>query len=89
MKLVTWNIQWCLGVDGRVDPKRIVGEARAFCDFDVLCLQEVAANFPALQGSAGEDQFALLAALLPDCTAVPGVASTSSRPTARGAASAT
>ncbi|MGZ5186360.1 MAG: endonuclease/exonuclease/phosphatase family protein [Caldimonas sp.] len=74
MKLVTWNIQWCLGVDGRVDPKRIVDEARAFCDFDVLCLQEVAANFPALQGSAGEDQFALLAALLPDCTAVPGVA---------------
>ncbi|MGZ5216124.1 MAG: endonuclease/exonuclease/phosphatase family protein [Caldimonas sp.] len=55
MKLVTWNIQWCLGVDGRVDPKRIVDEARAFCDFDVLCLQEVAANFPALQGSAGED----------------------------------
>ena len=23
MKLITWNIQWCLGVDGRVDPGRI------------------------------------------------------------------
>ena len=74
MKLVTWNIQWCLGTDGRVDPKRIVDEARAFADFDVLCLQEVAANFPSLQGSAGEDQFGALAALLPGFTAVPGVA---------------
>jgi endonuclease/exonuclease/phosphatase family metal-dependent hydrolase len=74
MKLVTWNIQWCLGVDGRVDPKRIVDEARAFCDFDVLCLQEVAANFPALKGSAGEDQFAAIAALLPGFTALEGIA---------------
>ena len=52
MKLVTWNVQWCLGGDGRVDPARIVAEARAFADFDVLCLQEVACNFPALQGSS-------------------------------------
>ncbi len=74
MKLVTWNVQWCLGCDGVVDPKRIVDHARAFADFDVLCLQEVAANFPALKGSAGEDQFAALATLLPGFVAVPGVA---------------
>ena len=74
MKLVTWNIQWCRGVDGRVDPARIVADARAFADFDVLCLQEVAANFPALEGSRGEDQFALLAGLLPGYTALAGVA---------------
>ncbi|MDQ2733966.1 MAG: endonuclease/exonuclease/phosphatase family protein [Pseudomonadota bacterium] len=74
MKLVTWNIQWCLGCDGRVDPERIVAEARAFADFDVLCLQEVASNFPALEGSRGEDQFALIAALLPGFAAVPGIA---------------
>ncbi len=74
MQLVTWNIQWCLGVDGRVDPRRIVDEARAFADFDVLCLQEVASNFPALKGSRGEDQFAVLASLLPGFTAVPGIA---------------
>jgi endonuclease/exonuclease/phosphatase family metal-dependent hydrolase len=74
MKLVTWNVQWCLGGDGRVDPARIVAEARAFADFDVLCLQEVACNFPALQGSSGEDQFALIARLLPGYTAVRGVA---------------
>lgn len=72
MKLVTWNVQWCLGVDGRVDPKRIVDDARAFADFDVICLQEVAANFPTLAGSRGEDQFQLLAALLPGFTAVAG-----------------
>ena len=48
MKLVTWNVQWCRGCDGRVDPQRIVDDARAFADFDVLCLQEVAANFARL-----------------------------------------
>lgn len=76
MKLVTWNIQWGLGVDGVVDAKRIVEHARDFADFDVLCLQEVAANFadPALKASRGEDQFAVFASLLPGFTAVPGVA---------------
>ena len=74
MKLITWNVQWCRGVDGRVDPRRIVEHARALADFDVLCLQEVAANFPALEGSSGEDQFELLAGLLPGHTAIRGVA---------------
>ncbi len=73
MKLVTWNIQWCRGCDGVVDPQRIVADARAFADFDVLCLQEVAANFATLKGSAGEDQFALVAALLPGFIAVAGM----------------
>ncbi len=72
MKLITWNVQWCRGVDGRVDPQRIVEHARALADFDVLCLQEVAANFAALPGSRGENQFARLAGLLPDYTAIPG-----------------
>lgn len=74
MKIVTWNIQWCLGCDGRVDARRIVDEARAFADFDVLCLQEVADNFPGLKGADGEDQFARLAALLPRFVAIPGFA---------------
>jgi endonuclease/exonuclease/phosphatase family metal-dependent hydrolase len=76
MKLMTWNIQWCRGVDLQVDPARIVAEAKRLADFDVLCVQEVADNFPdpELGGSAGEDQFAALAALLPGYTAVPGVA---------------
>jgi endonuclease/exonuclease/phosphatase family metal-dependent hydrolase len=74
MKLVTWNVQWCRGVDGVVSPQRIVASARALADFDVLCLQEVASGFTALPGSDGEDQFAELAALLPEFTAVEGYA---------------
>jgi endonuclease/exonuclease/phosphatase family metal-dependent hydrolase len=80
MKLVSWNVQWCLGVDGRVDPARIVREARAFADFDVLCLQEVACNFPALEGSRGEDQFSIIAGLLPGYTAIAGIAVDSAAP---------
>jgi len=74
MKLITWNVQWCRGLDGRVDPLRIVREARRIADFDILCLQEVAANFPELPGSAGENQFAVLAEALPGFEAVPGAA---------------
>ena len=74
MKLISWNIQWCRGCDGQVDPARIVAHARALADFDVLCLQEVASNFPALAGSSGENQFELLAALLPGYTPIRGIA---------------
>ena len=64
MKLITWNIQWGRGVDGRVDLERIVRTARDMADFDVLCLQEIADNFPGLPDSSGEDQFSDLAELL-------------------------
>lgn len=65
MQLVTWNTQWCCGIDGVVSPERIVHGARAMGDFDVLCLQEIAVNYPALAGDASHDQPALLAELLP------------------------
>jgi endonuclease/exonuclease/phosphatase family metal-dependent hydrolase len=65
MKLLTWNVQWCRGIDGRVDPVRIAHAARALGDCDVLCLQEVAVNFPGLAGSSGEDQVAALAQAFP------------------------
>jgi endonuclease/exonuclease/phosphatase family metal-dependent hydrolase len=65
MKLVTYNTQWCCGNDGVVSPERIVQTARAMADFDVLCLQEIAVNYPRLQGNAGYDQPTLLAGLLP------------------------
>lgn len=76
MKLITWNTQWCRGVDQKVDPARIIRQARAIADFDVLCLQEIANNFPdpRLPGSRGENQFALLSRQLPGFQAVPGVA---------------
>jgi endonuclease/exonuclease/phosphatase family metal-dependent hydrolase len=56
MRLLSWNVQWCRGMDGRVDPKRIAAEARRLADPDVICLQEIARNFPEMAGSAGEDQ---------------------------------
>ena len=65
MKLVTWNTQWCCGVDGVVSPARIAEAARALADFDVLCLQEIAVNYPGLRGNSDQDQVASLAALLP------------------------
>ena len=76
MKLITWNVQWCRGVDRRVDPARIVDDARRLADFDVLCLQEIADNFPdpRLAGSRGEDQFAQLASCCRTSRAVPGAA---------------
>lgn len=74
MNLITWNIRWGRGADGRVDLARIVDHARRLADFDVLCLQEVADGYPELAGCDGSDQFAALAALLPDYTAVAGPA---------------
>jgi endonuclease/exonuclease/phosphatase family metal-dependent hydrolase len=65
MKLVTYNTQWCCGNDGTVSPERIVQVARNLADFDVLCLQEIAVNYPRLEGNAGHDQPAMLAGLLP------------------------
>lgn len=74
MIVITWNVQWCRGCDGIVDPERIIRTARESDDFAVLCLQEVARNFPALSGSQGEDQFNLLAAALPGYTLIEGIA---------------
>jgi endonuclease/exonuclease/phosphatase family metal-dependent hydrolase len=75
MKLLSWNIQWCRGVDGRVDPERIVRVVRELApDADVVCLQEVARGFDTLAGSAGEDQFARLGAGFAGWAALEGVA---------------
>ena len=72
MKLVTWNIQWGCGMDGRVDLARIVKTARAMADFDVFCVQEVADNFPDLAGNDDRDQFAELRGLLPGYACIQG-----------------
>ena len=74
MILISWNIQWALGVDGIMDPARIIDHARSMADFDVLCLQEVADNWPELSASPAMDQFATFAALLPGYRAIEGVA---------------
>jgi endonuclease/exonuclease/phosphatase family metal-dependent hydrolase len=67
MRLLSWNVQWCRGVDGRVDPARIAAEVRRLADPDVVCLQELAANLPQLAGT-NEDQAHALAHLLPEYT---------------------
>jgi len=56
VRLVTWNVQWCRGLDGIVDPARIAAEARRIADPDVLCLQELNVGFTDLPGSRGEDE---------------------------------
>lgn len=70
MRLLSWNIQWGRGLDGRVDLPRIAASIRDIGDFDLICLQEVANNFPGLPGSHGEDQMAALAACLPGYTPI-------------------
>lgn len=60
MNLISWNIQWCRGVDGRVDPARIAQTVKALGDPDVICFQEVADNYDSLAGSSGENQFEVL-----------------------------
>jgi endonuclease/exonuclease/phosphatase family metal-dependent hydrolase len=65
MRLVCWNVQWCRGLDGAVDPARIAAELRRL-EPDVICLQEVASNFPDLPGSKGEDQPHALMHALPE-----------------------
>ena len=75
MRLITWNIQWGRGCDGRVDLARIGCVLRETADADVLCLQEVAINFADLAGSSGEDQVAMLSAEFPGYAALFGAGS--------------
>ena len=74
MKILQWNVQWCRGMDGVVDPARIARAARELADPDVICLQEVAINYATLAGSSGEDQVALLHREFPDYAVAFGVA---------------
>lgn len=50
MNLIRWDVRWCRGADGRVDPARIAGTARAFADFDLPCLRE---GLPRPRGKPG------------------------------------
>jgi endonuclease/exonuclease/phosphatase family metal-dependent hydrolase len=72
MRVVSWNVQWCRGLDGKVDPARIAAELRRIADPDVACLQEIASDFPELPGSRGEDQPVALSRALPQYEPVVG-----------------
>ena len=65
MRLLTWNVQYGKGADGAIDLARIAGTAKAMGDADVICFQELAINFPALDKGAGADQPVLLARFFP------------------------
>jgi len=68
--LITWNVQYGKGTDGRIDFPRIVETARKLGDADVICFQELAVNFPDLDEGAGADQPAIIADLLPGYTPI-------------------
>jgi len=72
VRIASWNVQWCRGLDGVVDPARIAAELRRIADPDVACLQEIASGFAELPGSRGEDQPAALDSELPDYETVVG-----------------
>lgn len=73
--ILTWNIQWGRGADGRVDLSRMLAEACAMGPFDVLCLQEVTSGFGHLPGQPGEDQWQELAGALGQAfTLIDGIA---------------
>ncbi|MGA7985691.1 MAG: endonuclease/exonuclease/phosphatase family protein [Burkholderiales bacterium] len=61
--IVSWNIQCGRGCDGAVDLARIARVLKAMGEADVICMQEVTRNDPAIAG--GADQAAGLAALFP------------------------
>ena len=65
MKIITWNVQWFCGIDGVVDIARVVNDARDMADFDLICMQEVAVNYPRLDGNASHNQPEILKSLLP------------------------
>ena len=66
MKLVTYNIQYGIGLDGRYDIGRIADAVRGA---DVIALQEVSRNNP---NNGGRDMAAELGEALPDYFAVYG-----------------
>ena len=61
MRIISWNIQCGLGVDGRVDLGRIASVIGDIGPADVICLQEVARFNPEMDGGACHDQLQELA----------------------------
>jgi endonuclease/exonuclease/phosphatase family metal-dependent hydrolase len=63
MRVVSWNIHWGCGRDGRIRIHAIIDMLRRL-NPDVICLQEVAANHAELEGSASANQFKQLSGAL-------------------------
>lgn len=69
MRIISWNIQWGRGADGRVDLARTAQALHALGPAEVICLQEVTRGFPSLSGDP-QDQVAALAEAFPGHEAV-------------------
>ncbi|MCS6811429.1 MAG: endonuclease/exonuclease/phosphatase family protein [Tepidimonas sp.] len=66
MRILTWNVQWFRGLDGRVDVARVLRHALDWGQQPhVIGLQEVAQHYPGLDGAGEADQVAQVRALLP------------------------
>lgn len=65
MRIVSWNIQWGRGADGVVDLARTRDTLTGLGTPELICLQEVAVNFPGLPGGPPQDGVAWLAAAFP------------------------
>lgn len=65
MRFLSWNVQWCRGVDERVDPARIAAEVRRLADPDIACFQEITENYAELEGHPGRSQVTELAREFP------------------------
>ena len=64
LTLVSWNIQYGKGVDGRIDLRRIAETVHKDGLPDVLCFQEVSRNYPSID--KGADQVRELEIFFPD-----------------------
>lgn len=64
LTIVSWNIQYGKGIDGRIDLTRVAREVHSDGLPDLLCLQEVSRNYPAID--SGSDQVAELQFLFPE-----------------------
>ncbi|TCS98335.1 endonuclease/exonuclease/phosphatase family metal-dependent hydrolase [Tepidimonas ignava] len=66
MRILTWNVQWFRGLDGRVDVARVLQHALRWGQQPhVIGLQEVAQHCPGLDGAGCADQVAQVRACLP------------------------
>ena len=74
IKIVTWNIQYGKGVDGRIDFKNISKVIKEIGGAEIICLQEISRNNPDLDYGAGDDQVILLREEFPDYTVIFGPA---------------
>ena len=64
LNILSWNIQYGKGTDGRIDMQRIRDGILETADVDIICFQEVSRNEPSIDG--GADQLAQIQEYFPE-----------------------